>query len=89
MTSGPVTLLLRRVARGILLTIVGTIVCLATIENIWQASGPISFSLSLVVTVVSLAAIGYGLVYCWYAMSYADEYEHLQSLLNRIDPTDE
>lgn len=89
MASGPATLLLRRVARGVLLTIVGTIVCLATVWNVWQASGPISLGLSLVVTVLSLAAIGYSLVYCWYAMSDADEHEYLQSVLDQIDSTDE
>jgi F0F1-type ATP synthase membrane subunit a len=52
------------------------------VGSLWQASG-LAFVFTLIVTILSLAAIVTSLVFCWRTMTYSEERERFQTLLEQ------
>jgi hypothetical protein len=89
MHGEPVPLVFRPFTAAILLGLLGAVVFPFAVSGLWQATELTTRGISLVATVLSLAAIGYSLVFCWRAMTFEEENERIQTLLEEIDSTDE
>jgi predicted phage tail protein len=89
MDTAPEALFLRPVTGGFLLGLLGAVVFPFAVSALWRATGLTALGLSGVATFLSLAAMGTSLVICWQAMSYREEHERIQMLLDQIDRADE
>jgi uncharacterized membrane protein YcjF (UPF0283 family) len=73
---------LRPITGGVLFGILSAAVFGLTVSSLWETAG-LAFVFNLVVTVLSLAAIVFSLVVCWRTMTYSDERERFQTLLEQ------
>lgn len=85
MTTNPTVFFFRPFTAGALLGVLGAIVFPVAVSALWQSPGVIAFGISGVATLLSLAAMGISLVYCWRAMTFEEEHEQIRMLLNQID----
>jgi NhaP-type Na+/H+ and K+/H+ antiporter len=82
MNTDSEALFLRPVTAGVLLGLSGAAVLPLVLSNLSQAAG-LALVFNLVLIVFSLAAIVISLVFCWRTMTYREERERFQTLLDQ------